>query len=115
MKIASFVMGLIGGLMALGYGQFGYALGAVANLDGKGAGDELQFVSIALPVIALVGAGMVLAKPIVGGSIMAVSVIGILVYFGFGFFNLVTIVLLGVAAFLAFADWKRSSPSPHQA
>lgn len=115
MKIASFVMGLIGGVMALGYGQFGYALGAVANLDGKGAGDELQFVSIALPVIALVGAGMVLAKPIVGGSIMAVSVIGILIYFGFGFFNLMTVVLLGVAVLLAFMDWKQVSPPPRQA
>lgn len=112
MKIASFILGLIGGLMALIYGQFGYAFGALANLDGKGAGNELQFVSVALPLIALVGAGFVLAKPIVGGSIMAVSVIGILIYFGFGFFNLATVVLLGVAAFLAIADWKRSSPSP---
>ena len=95
----------------MGYGKFGYALGAIANLEGEGAGDELQFVSVALPVIALVGTGTVLAKPIVGGSITAVSVIGILIYFGFGFFNLVTVVLLGVASFLAFADWKRSSPS----
>lgn len=114
MKIASFVLGLIGGLMALAYGQFGYALGAVANLDGKGAGDVLQFVSIALPIIALVGAGTVLAKPVAGGSIMAVSVIGILVFFGFGVLNLMIIALLGVAVFLAFFDWKRSSPPPQQ-
>ena len=104
-------MGLIGGLMALGYGQLGYALGALANLGEYGSGSALQFVSVGLPLLALFGAGAVLASPIVGGSIMAVSLMGILVRFGLGFFNIAVVVLLGIASFLAFADWKRSSPS----
>ena len=99
-------MGLVGGLMALGYGQFSYAVGSFFNFVEDGEGTGLQVVSVGLPLLALLGAGFVLAKPLVGGALMALSVLGILAFFGFGTFQLFTVVLLGVAAFLAFAEWK---------
>ena len=61
-------MEIIEGLLALIFGVFGYALGSIADVGEAGAGTFLKFLSLGLPIAALVGAGIVINKPINGCS-----------------------------------------------
>jgi len=102
MKTGALVLGIIGGLIALLYGLIGYGIGSLAQAGGSNAGILLKFLSVGLPILALVGAGMVKAKPIIGAVLMAISAIGFVLVLGFNFFSLIPVVLLGLAAFLGF-------------
>lgn len=66
MKVGALVLGIIGGLLALIFGLLGYVLGSVADVGEAGAGTFLKFLSLGLPIGALVGAGIVINKPIIG-------------------------------------------------
>lgn len=96
MKVGALVVGIIGGLVALLYGVVGYGFGSMGD-----AGD-VKLVSVGLPVAAIVGAGLVMAKPIVGAVLMAIAAAGFIVIFGFNFFSLIPVVLLGIGALLGF-------------
>jgi hypothetical protein len=108
MKTGALVLGIIGGLVALIFGLLGYGLGSMAGSGG------LKVVSIALPVAALFGAGMVMAKPVIGAALMAVGAIGFVLILGFNFFSLIPVVLLGLGALLGFLgsqEGARKTPS----
>jgi hypothetical protein len=100
MKVASFIFGILGGLISLLYGLFGYGLGSFIEMG------DLKFISLALPIAALAGAGIVLAKPIICAILMALATIGLLLILGFNFFSLIPVVLLGLGSFLGFLDSK---------
>ena len=102
MKAGALVLGIIGGLVALLYGLIGYGLGSLADAGQTGAGMGAKLLSLALPIAALVGAGMVKAKPVIGAALMAVAALGFVLILGFNFFSLIPTVLLGVAALLGF-------------
>ena len=102
MKAGALVLGIIGGLVALVYGVIGYGLGSLADAGQAGAGLGAKLLSLALPIAALVGAGMVKAKPVPGAALMAVAAIGFVLVLGFNFFSLIPTVLLGVGALLGF-------------
>ncbi len=61
-----------------------------------------KLLSLALPIAALVGAGMVKAKPGIGAALMAVAALGFVLILGFNFFSLIPTVLLGIGALLGF-------------
>jgi hypothetical protein len=109
MKTGALVLGIIGGLVALLYGLIGYGLGSLA----EGAG-LLKLLSIALPVAALSGAGMVKAKPIIGAVLMAIAAIGFVLILGFNFFSLIPVVLLGLGALLGFLGSQEDAKKPPQ-
>jgi hypothetical protein len=113
MKTGALVLGIIGGLVALLYGLLGYGLGSLAG-GAAGAG-LLKLLSIALPVAALIGAGMVKAKPVIGAALMAIGALGFVLILGFNFFSLIPVVLLGLGALLGFLgsqeDAKKSPQS----
>ncbi len=117
MNTAGMVLGIIGGLIALLVGAFGYGLSSmgasVSASVGYHEGSALmmvyQFASLALPIAALVGSGVAVRAPAVGGVIMAASAIGIVFVFGFGFFSTVPVVLLGVGALLVFLGLSNSA------
>jgi hypothetical protein len=112
MKTGAFVLGILGGLVALLYGLFGYALGSLADLGEAGAGTGVKVLSIGLPVVALVGAGMIKAKPIIGAILMAIAAIGFLAIIGFNFFSLIPVVLLGLGALLGFLGFQEDTKKP---
>jgi hypothetical protein len=85
MKIGALVLGIIGGLVALLYGVIGYGLGSLADVGEAGAGAGLKIVSLGLPIAALVGAGMVMAKPIIGAALMGIAAVGLVLILGFNF------------------------------
>lgn len=102
MKVGAMVLGIIGGLISLVYGLVGFGLGSLANVGGAGAGSSLKILSIGLPIAALIGAGMVMAKPVIGAALMGIAAIGFVLVLGFNFFSLIPVVLLGLGALLGF-------------
>lgn len=114
MKTGALVLGIIGGLLALLIGQLGYGLGIIADLDNSGSGAPFKAISIGLPVAALVGAGMVKAKPLIGAGLLAVSAISLVLLLGFNFLSLIPVVLLGVAALLGFLGAQESDKQQPQ-
>lgn len=109
MKTGALILGIIGGLVALAYGLLGYGLGSIADAGEAGSGGVLKLFSIGLPVAALLGAGMVKAKPAIGSALMAISAVGFLIVLGFNFFSLIPVVLLGLAAFFGFLGMQEGS------
>jgi hypothetical protein len=103
MRTGALVLGILGGLAALFFGTIGYGVGSFFNAAGAtNEGGTLQLFSVALPVVALIGAGIVKAKPMVGAALMGGSAIGIVLIMGFNFFSLVPLVLLGIGSLLGF-------------
>jgi len=102
MKVGALVLGIIGGLVALLYGLLGYGLGSMANAGQAGAGAGLKMLSLGLPIAALIGAGIVMAKPVIGAALMSIAVVGLVLILGFNFFSLIPLVLLGLGALLGF-------------
>ena len=102
MRVGALIVGIIGGLIALTYGLLGYGLGSLADAGEAGAGSGMKIVSIGVPILALVGAGMVMAKPVIGAVLMGASAVVVVLLLGFNFFSLIPVVLLGVGALLAF-------------
>lgn len=111
MKTGALVLGIIGGLVALLYGQLGYVLGSIVDAGeaGAGGGGAMKLLSIGLPIAALVGAGMVKAKPVIGAALMAIAAIGFVLILGFNFFSLIPVVLLGLGALLGFLGMQEDA------
>ena len=104
MRIAAFVCGLIGGLISLFVGMFGGLLFGLASAGGSSIGGFLAFASFALPICALVGAGLTFKYPLQGGLMMLGSALATMLLFGFGGPSVLPIVLLGVGAALSIKD-----------
>jgi hypothetical protein len=102
MKTGALVLGIIGGLIALLYGLLGYGIGSLADVGEAGSGGGLKFLSIGLPVVALIGAGTVKAKPAIGAALMGISAVGFVMVLGFNFFSMIPVVILGLAALFGF-------------
>lgn len=75
MRVGALILGILGGLIALSYGFLGYGLGSLADVGQAGAGSGMKIISLVVPVGALVGAGMVMTKPLIGASLMAFAVV----------------------------------------
>lgn len=100
MKTGALVLGIIGGLIALLYGTFGYGVGSFLSSAGAQEGGIMKLLSVGLPIAALVGAGMVKARPAAGALLMGGSAIALIAILGFNFFSLIPVVLLGLGALL---------------
>lgn len=109
MKTGALVLGIIGGLVALLYGLVGYGLGSLASMGQAGSGTGVKLLSIGLPIAALIGAGMVKAKPVVGAALMTITAIGFVLILGFNFFSLIPVVLLGLGALLGFLGFQEDT------
>ena len=108
MIVAAMVVGIIGGVFGLLIGLFGYVLGGALS---SVASDAIiyQIISMAIPVAGIVGASIVRHHTGYGGSLMAISGIGMLLLFGFNFFTMIPIILTGAGSALAFfALWQRT-------
>lgn len=113
------VLGIMGGVIALLIGSLGYGLTSTVSYlatstDNPSGAEEMEFYSIAaiaLPIVALVGAGLALRNPLISAVLMAASALGMLAIFGIGMISLVPTILLGVASLLIFLNLQnRSQP-----
>ena len=121
MRNAAMVLGIIGGLIALLIGFFGYGYTEVirnheevANWFGDVDNQQLIRVSSFLaPLLALAGAAMAKVRALWGGILMLLS--GGLMYhaFGFGVFTMFPIGFCLVGGLLAIAAGKPDEPKAH--
>jgi len=114
MKVGALVLGIIGGLIALIFGLVGYGIGSMADVGEAGAGATLKILSLGLPIAALIGAGIVITKPIIGAALMGVAAVGLVLILGFNFFSLFPVVLLGLGALLGFLGSQQDVKTPPQ-
>ncbi|CAB4243011.1 conserved membrane protein of unknown function [Methylacidimicrobium sp. AP8] len=104
MRIGALVVGLLGGLVSLAYGLLGYGLASLAESGYPASAAGVKILSVAVPLAALAGAGMVLAKPLLGGLLMGAAAGVFVCLLGFNALSLIPVMLLGCGALLGFLD-----------
>ncbi|WP_136634664.1 hypothetical protein [Pseudooceanicola onchidii] len=121
MRSAALILGLIGGLMGLlvGIVSYGYTtaidhFGEVEGLFEQVANvDAIRAASVIAPILALAGAGMAPHRALVGGLLLIVSVVGMYMGMGLGFFTLWPMAFCGVAGIMALAAGRPDEPKAH--
>ncbi len=97
MRTGAMVLGIIGGVIAFLMGLLGYGLGELADSTG------FKLISLLIPIVGLIGAGIVKSKPKVGGILMLASMIGIFIVLKINILSLLAGIPLLIAGILGFA------------
>ena len=121
MRNAALVLGVIGGLIAMVVGFFGYGYTEVVEKHAEvgemfGQVDNAQLIrvtSFLAPLAAIAGGAMAKIRALWGGILMLVA--GALMYnaFGFGVFTMFPIGFCIVGGILALAAGKPDEPKAH--
>lgn len=121
MRNAALILGLIGGLMGLIVGLFSYGYTTAVENFGEVEGlfeqvanvDAIRATAVVSPILALAGAGMARARALWGGILLLISVAGMYLGMGFGFFTLWPMAFCGVAGLMALAAGRPDEPKAH--
>jgi hypothetical protein len=111
MKIASLILGIIGGIIGLFAAGFALGIGAIGTATGAQGSDTvtgLGWAALALSVVGIVGGALALAKPRLAAVLMLIAGIG-----GFIAISLAYVVsgpLLIIGALLAFLGRAKRHP-----
>ena len=113
MKNAAMVLGIIGGVVGMIVGFFGYGFAEVGSWFSEstngltdtvlGTGenaDRSRFVGLFAPILSIAGGAMSPGKPLAGAILMVVSSIGMYWGFGFGVFTMFPIAMCLTAGLL---------------
>ena len=112
MKNAAMVLGIIGGVVGMVVGFFGYGWTEVAGwfsdvsnglsdeVIGNDNPDRIRFVSLFAPILGIAGGAMSPRRPLVGAVLMLLSAGGMYWGFGFGVFTMFPIGMCLVAGLL---------------
>ena len=111
MRNAALTLGVIGGVLAMIVGFFGYGYtefvaqhGAIGDLGQQV--DHPMMIKVAsflAPILAIAGAAMARSQNIPAGILMLAAALGIFVAFGFGVFTMFPIAMCGLGGVLALA------------
>ena len=111
MRNAALTLGLIGGILAMFVGFFGYGYTVFVEKNGE-IGDlakqvqhpmVIQIASFLAPLLAIAGAAMARSQNLAAGVLMIAASLGIYVAFGFGVFTMFPIAMCGLGGALALA------------
>lgn len=121
MRNAALVLGIIGGILGMIVGFFGY--GYVTFIDTFGEvpdiasqvdnPDLIKAASIISPILALAGGAMARARALWGGIFLLMSAAGMYYAFGFGVFTMFPIALCGLGGVLAIAAGRPDEEVSH--
>jgi len=114
MRNTALILGILSGLwgMVIGFFAYGYSVGVdwvneqapdqdfFSQWDNVGL---IRIMSLVAPVLALVGGGLVHAKPKWSGPLLLLSALGMWYAFTWGFVTMFPITLCAIAGILAFA------------
>lgn len=111
MRNAALTLGLIGGVLAMIIGFFGYGYTEltsknqdIAQITGQVAHPMLiKFASFLAPILAIAGAAMARSQNIAAGILMLGAALGIYWAFGFNVFTMFTIAMCALGGILALA------------
>ncbi len=111
MRNAALTLGLIGGLLAMIIGFFGYGYTEFVAQNGE-MGDwaaqvdhpmVVKIASFLAPILAIAGAAMARSQNLPAGVLMLASALGIFTAFGFNVFTMFPIAMCGLGGILALA------------
>ncbi|MEM6973925.1 MAG: hypothetical protein AAF577_14080 [Pseudomonadota bacterium] len=121
---AAMVLGIVGGLVGMVVGFFGYGFqelwllieGWVSDVSPRAAaeiapeGDPaiIKLVSLLSPILAIAGGAMVHSQRIAGAVLMVVSAAGMVQGFGFNVFTMFPIAMCGLAGLFALLGTKEA-------
>jgi hypothetical protein len=111
MAIAALILGILGGLFGLMLALFGYGMASIAGAVGIGGAAFFKLIMIIIPIAAIVGGALSIAKPLIAGILMLVSAVLVLLVFGFNGFTFLSVLLTGIGGVLAIVA---SQNSPQQ-
>ena len=112
MKNAAMVLGIIGGVVGMVVGFFGYGWtelvswfsgashGASDSLIHADNPDRIRFISLFAPILSIAGGAMSTQRPLIGAVLMVLSSIGMYWGFGFGVFTMFPIAMCLVAGLM---------------
>lgn len=113
MKNAAMVLGIIGGVVGMIVGFFGYGFAEIGswfsettnglsdNVIGNGENaDRTRFVSLFAPILGIAGGAMSPGRPLFGAILMLASAVGMFWGFGFNVFTMFPIAMCLVAGVL---------------
>lgn len=114
MRAGALILGILGGLGALSLGFVAYLFGgfigfAPANAAAAGT---IKFFAVVIPLVALVGAAIVMAKPVVGGLLMIASALALFFTLGFGVFTFTTEILIAVGGTIGLLSANSAKSAP---
>ncbi len=121
MRNAALMLGIIGGLIAMVIGFFGYGYTEVIERHGEIDGIAKQVDNVTLirvasflaPMLAIAGGAMSKMRALVGGVLMLAAA-GLVYYaFGFGVFTMFPIGMCALGGILAVAAGKPDQPASH--
>jgi hypothetical protein len=121
MRNAAMVLGIIGGLIAMLVGFFGFGYTELVQEHAElgeifGEFDNpalIRFASFIAPLLAIAGAAMAKIRALVGGVLMLVASGLMYVAYGFGVFTMFPIGFCIVGGILAIAAGKPDEPKSH--
>lgn len=103
MKTGAAVLGIVGGVIALVIGAVSFFIGDLGATLGIEGSVARQVLSIAVPVVALLGGGIAGRSGVAGGILLVGAAVGIALVLKFSFITLITAVPIGLGGILALA------------
>jgi hypothetical protein len=121
MRNAALVLGIIGGIVGMFVGFFGYGWTALVDHVGEIDGvveqvenvERVRILSVASPLLAIAGGAMARARALWGGGLLLLSAGGMYFAFGFNVFTMFPISFAGLAGVLAIAAGKPDEEKAH--
>lgn len=121
MRNAASILGIIGGLIGILVGLFGYGYAEISErhaevgeifgfLENPGF---IRFASFIAPLLAIAGGAMTKARALWGGVLMVVSCLCFYAAFGFNVGTMFPIGFVGLGGLLAIAAGKPDEPKAH--
>jgi len=110
MRIAALIIGIVGGvfgLLSVISGLFVGGIGSAAEAEGASSIIGHSFAGLFFCILGFLGAGLAMARPLVGGLILLISALGALV--AMSLFAIIVSPLFLIAAILAFFGRNRGA------
>ncbi len=107
MRIASLILGILGGIIGIIGGIFAFTVGGLGQAfgaDGAATVANLGMAAIPAGILGIIGGAMAIAKPKLAGFLMLISAVSGLIFVSAAY--VVAFILLIVGSILAFIGQK---------